>query len=154
MSIKKRIFCMVLVVLIAGVSFIDCAGSWAAFNKSSKFISNIGGKYIGGVVYWILGPIVSPIALTLDVFIFNVIEFWTGKNLIASGNTLEQIDENGNSVFAVINDDGTLSLTLKTIDGEETYMLLEQDGDNFKMFGADGVLLSTYNPMDSYLALK
>ena len=145
MSKGKRILCMVLVVFIAGMSFIGCAGSWAAFNKSTNFIANIGGKYIGGVVFWILGGIVSPITLFLDVAIFNVIEFWTGNNLLAAGDSFEQIDKDGNRVTAVKNDDGTLSLTVMTVDGETTYMLLEQEGDDFRMFDAEGVLLSTYS---------
>ena len=144
MSIKKRILCMVLVVFITGMSFSGCAGQWAAFNKSSNLIANLGGKYIGGVVYWIIGGIVSPVALTLDLFIFNVIEFWTGSNPIAYGSSFEQIDENGNSLAAVINDDGTLSLTVTEITGETTEYLLEREGNDFSMFDADGVLLSSY----------
>ena len=144
MSIKKRILCLVLVVFITGMSFISCAGTWAAFNKSSNLIANIGGKYIGGVVYWIVGPIVSPIALFLDVFIFNVIEFWTGSNLIAYGNTFEQIDSDGNYLAAIKNDDGSLTLRVTEATGEITDILLERDGNDFYMFDADGVLMSSY----------
>ena len=147
MSIKRRIQCIALAVLVlffAGIGFNACAGQWAAFNKSSNFIANIGGKYIGGVVFWILGGIVSPIALTLDVFIFNVIEFWTGKNIIASGKSFEQIDENGNRITAVKNEDGSLSVRVTEVTGEITDFVLEREEDNFRMFDADGELLSSY----------
>ena len=146
MSIKKRIRCMamVLAIFIAGMSFNGCAGQYALFNKAHPFIGNLGGKWIGAVANWILGPIVYPICLSADALIFNVIEFWTGKNVIASGKSFEQIDENGNRLAAVKNDDGTLSVKVTEITGETTDYLLEREGNNFSMFDADGVLLSSY----------
>jgi len=145
MSIKKRILCVVLAVFIAGMSFSGCAGQYALFNKAHPLIGNLGGKWIGAIVNWIIGlPIVYPICIFADVFIFNVIEFWTGKNIIASANSFEQTDENGNRLAAVKNDDGTLSVTVTEISGETTEYLLERDGNNFNMFDTDGVLLSSY----------
>jgi len=144
MSIKKRILCMILVVCIAGMSFTGCAGKYALFNKAHPFIGNLGGKWIGALVNWILGPIVLPFCLTADALLFNVIEFWTGRNVIASGSSFEQIDENGNRLAAVKNDDGTLSLRVTEVTGETTDYLLERDGNNFSMFDADGVLISSY----------
>jgi hypothetical protein len=145
MSIKKRILCVVLVIFIAGMSFNGCAGKYALFNKAHPFFGNLGGKWIGALVNWIIGmPIIYPICMFADVFIFNVIEFWTGRNVIASGSSLEQIDENGNRIAAVKNDDGTLSVKVTETTGETTDYLLERDGNNFSMFDADGVLLSSY----------
>ena len=145
MSIRKRILCMVLAVLIAGMSFSGCAGQYALFNKVHPLLGNLGGKWIGAVVHWIGWVIpVFEICLFADIFIFNLIEFWTGNNLIASGDSFEQIDENGNRLTAVKNDDGTLSLTVTQITGETTDYLLEREGNDFSMFDADGVLLSSY----------
>ena len=146
MSIKKRILCMVLVVFISGMSFTGCAGQYALFNKAHPLLGNLGGKWIGAIVHWIGWVIpVFEICLLADVFIFNVIEFWTGKNVIATGNSFEQIDENGNRLAAVKNDDGTLSLQVTEINGETTDYLLEREGNDFSMFDADGVLLSSYS---------
>jgi len=143
MSIKKRILCMILVVfIIAGMGFSSCAGKYALFNKAHPLIGNLGGKWIGAIVNWIIGmPIVYPICIFADVFIFNVIEFWTGKNVIGQ---LEQTDENGNRLAAVKNDDGTLSVTVTKSNGETTDYLLERDGNNLSMFDADGALLSSH----------
>ena len=144
-SILKRILSLVLVVFIMGISFSSCAGQFAAFNKVQRLISNIGGKYIGGIVFWILGGPVLPVCLALDLFLFNVIEFWFGRNIIASGNTFEQIDENGNRLTAVKNDDGTLSLKVTEVSGETAEYLLERNGNDFSMFDSEGVLLSSYS---------
>ena len=151
MTIKKRILCMVLVVFIAGMSLSGCAGKYALFNKAHPFIGNLGGKWIGAIANWIIGmPIVYPFCIFADVVIFNLIEFWSGKNPIASGNSFEQIDENGNRLAAVKNDDGTLSLRVMEITGETTEYLLEHKGNDFSMFDADGVLLSSYSISIAY----
>ena len=143
---RKRFLCMVLVVFIIGMSFSGCAGQYALFNKAHPFIGNLGGKWIGAIVNWVIGiPIVYPIAIFADTLIFNVIEFWTGNNMIASGNSFEQIDENGNSLAAVKNDDGTLSVRVTEINGETTDYLLEREGNDFSMFDAEGILLSSYS---------
>ena len=145
MSIKKRILCMVLMVFIAGMSFSGCAGKYALFNKAHPFFGNLGGKWIGALVNWIIGmPIVYPICIFADVFIFNVIEFWTGKNVVAYGVQFEQIDENGNRLAAVKNADGSLSVRVTEFTGETTDYLLTREGNDVSMFDADGVLLSSY----------
>ena len=146
MSIKKRILCLVLVVCFAGMSFSGCAGQHALFNKAHPVLGNVEGKWIGAVVYWLCWIVpVFEICLFADIFIFNVIEFWTGNNLIASGGSFEQIDEDGNRLTAVKNEDGTLSLRVTQITGETTDYLLEREGNDFSMFDADGVLLSSYS---------
>lgn len=147
MSMKKRILCMVLVVFIAGMSFSfsGCAGHYALFNKAHPVIGNLGGKWIGAIVNWIIGwPIVYPICLLADVFIFNLIEFWSGKNPIALGNSFDQTDENGNHLAAVINEDGTLSVTMTGTNGEITDYLFEREGNDFRVFDTEGTLISTH----------
>ncbi|MDR1175397.1 MAG: DUF3332 domain-containing protein [Treponema sp.] len=145
MSIRKRILSMVLVAFIGGMSLSGCAGQYALFNKAHPFIGNLGGKWIGAVVNWIVGmPIVYPICIFADVFIFNTIEFWTGNNVIASGGSFEQTDGNGNRLAAVKNEDGTLSVKVTEITGETTDYLLEREGNDVSMFDADGALLSSY----------
>ncbi|MDR1148926.1 MAG: DUF3332 domain-containing protein [Spirochaetaceae bacterium] len=154
MSIKKRILSMVLVVFIAGMSLSGCAGQYALFNKAHPFIGNLGGKWVGAVVNWIIGvPIVYPICIFADTFIFNTIEFWTGDNIIvtAAGDSFEQTDGNGNRLAAVKNEDGTLSVRVTEITGETTEYLLEREGNDFSMFDADGVLLSSYTVADEDL---
>jgi hypothetical protein len=136
---------MVSAVFIAGMSFNGCAGQYALFNKAAPFVGNLGGKWIGAVVNWIIGwPIVYPICLVADAVIFNTIEFWTGNNVIASGKSFEQTDENGNRLTAVKNEDGTLSMTVTETTGETSVYLLAREGNDVSMFDADGVLLSSH----------
>ena len=152
MNIKNRILCVILVIFIAGMSFTSCAGQYALFNRAHPFLGNLGGKWIGAVVFWILGGPVLSFCLFADTFILNVIEFWTGNNLLAYGNTFEQIDADGNYLAATKNDDGTLSLRVKEANGEASDYLLEREGNYFSLFDADGVLLSSYTVDGALLA--
>ena len=150
MNVKKRFFTMVLVVSLASASLTSCAGQFALFNRVVPAVGNLGGRWIGAVVFWIIGSPVIGITLFADVIIFNVIEFWTGSNPVAAGNsdvfiadnTLEQTDAYGNRLTAIRNDDGTLSLHVTKVTGEVTVYLLERSGDDLRMFDSDGILLS------------
>jgi len=144
LTLRKRIFCMVLVVLFAGMSFSSCAGQFALFNKAHNLLGNLGGKWIGAIVFWILGGPVLPICLFVDTFILNVIEFWTGNNLIAAGDKFEHTDENGNRITAVKNEDGTLSMTVTEVTGEIFEYVLEREGNEFSLFDNEGELVSSY----------
>ena len=150
MSIKKRFRCMALalVVFAAGMSFTGCAGQFAAFNRSQAFLGNLGGRWVGAILTWVIGfPIVHPIAIFADAVIFNVIEFWTGNNLIAAGggNSFEQIDEIGNRIYVAKNDDGTLSVNVTKVTGETSDYLFERNGEYFKIFDDDGIHLSSFS---------
>ena len=146
MGIKKRFRCMALALAVfaAGMSFTGCAGQFAAFNRSQAFLGNLGGRWVGAVLTWIVGGPVYSITLFLDLFIFNVIEFWTGNNLIAAGTSFEQIDEAGNRIYVAKNDDGTLSVSVTKVTGETSDYLFEREGDYFKIFDTDGIHLSSF----------
>jgi len=153
MSVKKRFCAMVLMVFLAGASFTGCAGQFALFNRAVPFVGNLGGRWVGAVVYWIIGlPIVVPITLFLDGLIFNTIEFWTGSNPLAmgdsnvfiAGDTFKQTDGEGNHLAATRNEDGSLSLKLTKVSGEIIEYLLQRDGNDVKLFDADGILISSY----------
>ena len=152
MSMKKRILCMVLIVFIMGMSFTGCNGQYVLWNKAHPFFSNLGGKWVGAVVNWICWIIpVYEICFIGDIIILNVIEFWSGSNPMAL-NTFEQTDENGTRITAVKNDNGTLSLTITEVSGLTSEYLLERDGNNFSMYDADGIYISSYSLDNAQLA--
>src|SRR5689334_20274406 len=63
-----------------------CMGSFLLTRKLYSFNDTLtGSKILNQLVFWAL-VFVIPIyglALTVDAFILNVIEFWTGRNLLA-----------------------------------------------------------------------
>ncbi|MDR3324649.1 MAG: DUF3332 domain-containing protein [Spirochaetaceae bacterium] len=153
MNVKKRILCTVLAASVVGMSLSGCAGKYALFNKAHPAIGNLGGKWVGAVVNWIIGiPIVYPISIFADACIFNVIEFWSGKNLLASANQFEQSDENGNRLAAVKNDDGTLSVKVTGASGETSAYLLDRVGDDVSLFDSSGALIASHTVTREELA--
>jgi len=146
MSIKKRFQCLVLALVVfgAGIGLTGCAGQFAAFNRSQAFLGNLGGRWVGAILTWIVGGPVYSITLFLDFFIFNVIEFWTGNNLIAAGTSFEQVDELGNRIYVAKNDDGTLSVSVTKVTGETSDYVFEREGEYFKIFDAEGIHLSSF----------
>jgi len=65
-----------------------CFGKFALTREVYKFHDSIagndfGGKAVKSVLFWVLGSIVYGFTGFVDVFILNVLEFWTGSNPLA-----------------------------------------------------------------------
>jgi hypothetical protein len=81
-----------LIVLLAVTSFasltVSCYGSFGLTKKIYKWNGALSNKFVSALVFWIL--IILPVyevSLVADYFILNVIEFWTGKQVISQGQT-------------------------------------------------------------------
>jgi hypothetical protein len=83
----------VVVLLIATMAFmaIGCYGSFNLTKKVYNWNGSLGNKWVTELVF--LGLNVVPvygIAGAIDVYILNLIEFWTGKNPMAANITTEE----------------------------------------------------------------
>jgi len=142
MSIKKFVCTMVLAAFTC-VSLSGCYGSNQLFNKVHKWNGTLGDRFIESVVhlvFWIIP--VYGIALFADVVVLNVIEFWTGSNPLAMGDTFEQMDEYGNKIFAVKNADGTLSVNMIDANGKTADFTLERSGDVVRAIDVSGAVIA------------
>lgn len=83
------------IALILGVFLISqsgCFGSFGLTKKVYEFNQGVGGKLVNQLVFWGLCAVpVYEVASFLDLFVFNLIEFWTGSNPVALQNGNEQI---------------------------------------------------------------
>lgn len=83
----KKITSFALSLSLLAVSFTQsgCFGSFTLTQKLYKWNNSIVSSKIGkNVVFWILGfAQIYSIAGAVDIFFFNVLEFWTGKNPLA-----------------------------------------------------------------------
>jgi hypothetical protein len=132
---------MAVLVSVMGVSLNSCYGKYALFNKFHKFNGSIGDKWINSLVHFIASPVYG-ICLFADAVIFNLIEFWTGSNPIAMGDTFEETDELGNKMLAVKNEDGTLSVTMTAADGTQASYTLVRDDLEVRAVDAEGVVVA------------
>ena len=126
------------------VTLTGCFGSFALTKKAYDFNKSLGDKWIQWVVYLVAGSVVVPLTLTVDSLVLNSIEFWTGKNPVASGDTFHQTDAQGNSVVAVKMNDGSLFMQLHTNDGQKQEMILQQDAEILRILDAKGQEVSEH----------
>ncbi len=76
-----------LAVLFSGVLITQtsCLGSFALTVKVYEINNELtDNKFINNLVFWLVGGPVYGFTTTVDVVILNLIEFWTGNNLLAN----------------------------------------------------------------------
>ena len=138
MNIKKKLLCVVLVLCILCMGFAGCAGKYALFNKLAGGVNHLSNKWVNSLVnlvFWIVP--VYGICLLGDIIIFNTIEFWTGSNALAMGETYEATDEAGNYITAVKNEDGTLSVKIVDVSGNTAEFVMQNDGDQVRIIDSN-----------------
>jgi hypothetical protein len=128
---------------VGTLSTTGCFGKFAAFNSlrewNGKFSKN---KFINWLVFLVLNIIpVYGILFIGDALIINSIEFWTGSNPIALGDTYRETDANGNSVTAVKMEDGSLYMRLDAASGEKQELVLQRDEEIIRILDVKGQVL-------------
>ncbi len=78
-----KVVALLLVVSVGGLAS-GCFGKFQLTRKMYEINQSVDDKYVRSAVTWLFA---IPYVLTgaLDFFIFNLIEFWSGENPIASG---------------------------------------------------------------------
>lgn len=137
----------IVTLLAAGMIVLSgCYGSNACFNKLHKWNGTLGNKWLNSIVHFFLSIFqVYNICLGLiDGLILNTVEFWTGSNPLASGDSYYEQDAQGNSVAAVKNADGSMSVELTTAKGEKANLTLQRDENVVRALDAEGNLVAQY----------
>ena len=80
----------------------------------------------------------------MDFLFVNTIEFWTGSNPFAAGDSYYEKDAQGNSVAAVKNEDGSLSVQFTSAQGEVSNLTLQRDENVVRALDAEGNLVAQY----------
>jgi hypothetical protein len=100
-----------LPVLMSG-----CYGAFPLTNKIYEFNGDISRhKLIQTVTFWVFLIIpVYEIGMLADAIVFNLVEFWTGEQLLSVGPTT---DSNGNTVCLTPSADGRQAVLTVSRDG-------------------------------------
>ncbi|MBR2270941.1 MAG: DUF3332 family protein [Fibrobacter sp.] len=134
----------ILALLCAGMIVLSgCYGSYGAFHWFHKTVGTLGNKWVRSLVHFIATPVYG-LCFAVDWIFINTIEFWTGSNPFAAGDSFYQKDEQGNSVAAVKNEDGSLSVQYTTSKGETTNLTLQRDENVVRALDAEGNLVAQY----------
>ena len=134
---------MACTITVSTLSVTGCYGKFAAFNGlrewNGKFTKN---KFVNWLVFLVLNIIpVYGILFFADILVINSIEFWTGSNPVALGDTYRETDANGNSVTAVKMEDGSLYMRLEASTGESQELVLQRDEEIIRVLDAKGKVL-------------
>lgn len=119
---------MVLVAAVGALSA-GCFGKFQLTRKLYDINQSIDEKYIRSAVTWLF---VIPYAITglLDFIVFNVIEFWSGENPVASAPVTKVFAQgNGKTVLTLSRDgSGTLAV-IERYEGERLVSTLRVRDD-------------------------
>ena len=137
----------IVTLLCAGMIVLSgCYGKNACFNKLHDWNGTLGDKWINSIVHFILFwlPVYGICLFLVDGLVLNTIEFWTGSNPLASGDSYFEKDDQGNTIAAVKNADGTLSVEVTAANGEKANLTLQRDENVVRALDAEGNLVAQY----------
>ncbi|MCI5601262.1 MAG: DUF3332 family protein [Hallerella porci] len=133
--------------LAAAFTFTACYGSYGLTTKLYKWNGTLGNKWLNSCVHflmWII-PVYPICAGLIDGLVLNTVEFWSGSNPVASGDTYYEKDAQGNQVAAVKNADGSLSMEITDAQGNKANLKLERDADVIRALDANGEVVAQYD---------
>lgn len=157
----KNMFKHVVVLLLIASMAVMSVGCYGSFNLTKKVYNwngTMGDKWVVELVF--LGLNIVPvygIAGFIDVYILNLIEFWSGKNPMASNITSDDgtnvtFNKETNSVqvsyagktFTLMHENG--KSMVKDAEGNVLAMAEKGDDGSMTLVDAGGKVLSTYTP--------
>ncbi len=137
----KRVLLSLLAACIFAGTTTGCWGSFKLTKKAYDFNNSLGNKWISWIVFILVGHVATGVTLFADALIFNTMEFWTGSNPLALGDTYHETDANGNSVTAVKMEDGSLYMRLDASTGERQELVLQRDEEIIRILDTKGNVL-------------
>lgn len=152
----KKIVVLTLVATMALMSA-GCYGSFSLTKKVYNWNGTMEGKWMKEIVFLGLNIIpVYGIAGAVDVYILNLIEFWTGNNPMAATITTEDgtnIAFNaekkhveisyGDKKFILVNENGKSAV--KDSNGNILAYAVSGENGSMSIVDANGKILSTYS---------
>ena len=137
----------IVTLLCAGMIVLSgCYGSNACYNKLHDWNGTLGNKWLNSIVHFVMLviPVYWIVFGLVDILVLNTVEFWTGSNPLASGDSYFEKDAQGNSIAAVKNADGTMSVEVTTAAGEKANLTLQRDENVVRALDAEGNLVAQY----------
>lgn len=130
----------------AAIALTGCYGSNALFNKLHDWNGTLGNKWLNSIVHFFLCviPVYEISLLLVDGLVLNTVEFWSGSNPLASGDSYYEKDAQGNEIAAVKNADGSMSVEVTTAKGEKANLTLQRDENVVRALDAEGNEVAQY----------
>lgn len=115
-ALKGKVAVMML-LLILPMALGGCYGSFPLTKAIYKYNGEVSeNKWVKTLVFWLFLIIpVYGIGTFVDAIVFNLVEFWSGKQLMSVGPTT---DSNGNTVTLTASADGQEAILTVSRDGQ------------------------------------
>lgn len=138
---------LVALVLAASFALTACYGSYSLSNKLYKWNGSLGNKWLNSCVHFLLWviPVYEICIGLIDGLVLNTVEFWTGSNPLAQGDTYYEKDAQGNQISAIKNEDGTLAVQITDAQGHKADLTLQRDADVIRALDAQGQVIAQYD---------
>lgn len=121
---KNKITRFFVILFLSAGLMIQASGCYGSFNLTKKLYTwngTVGNKFANTAVMWVLFIIPAYEIVSLgDLVVFNVIEFWSGKNPIAMNNgetETQYVSENG-TVYKITATKNRFEITVMTGEDE------------------------------------
>lgn len=155
----KKTLKLSVLLLAATIMFSSCIGSFQLTNKMFKLNNSIGDKWVNELVFAACCILpVYEITLFVDAIVFNSIEFWSGKKVIASTGEKKVVKNNAGKdveITAMENGynltDGVTSMNLvfdeetqiwsAEYNNQSTNLIKLVDENNAQLFLANGEVM-------------
>jgi hypothetical protein len=151
----KRIKTFVVIAMIAvmGLTLAGCYGKFALTKKVYVFNGTMGNKYVKEAVFLAFCIIpVYEVSAVVDVFVLNLVEFWTGSNPLALKEGDNNLNINGKNVkinltgniATIYNDLGKPVATVNYNESNKTwYSTINGNTSKLMTIGASNITLYT-----------
>jgi hypothetical protein len=101
-----------LCALTVSAPLAGCYGSFSLTKRLYRWNGGLGSKFAESAVMWVLIIIpVYELSLLGDFVLFNLIEFWSGKNPVAGGPVPTEIERVAEGVYEIRQGDAQWRLT-------------------------------------------
>ena len=153
----KRSLSMMVVGVCLMTMTTGCIGRMAVAGKVMEWNLRVAQeKWPREIVFFLLYVVpVYPIAGAIDLIIVNSIEFWTGTNpvngearLARAGDRHEGTAEDGSRAVSVVQEDGSLDMTITGIDGRTQFVNLSREGTEIIVRDVEGNRVGHVNTND------
>lgn len=137
---KNVIKPLAVAIVSSSVLLTGCMGKFALTDKLYTWNKQVdSNRWINEGVFlaFLIIPVYS-IALLADGVIFNSIDWWTGDNPIAAGDTREVKGEDGSVAHMTMRADGAIDVSVTAAAGQQSSFTLVRDGDTVRALDAQG----------------
>jgi len=151
----KKVYKIISLLIIASflaTSLNSCYGSFTLTKKLYSWNGTVGDKFMNSGVMWLL--MIVPVygaASTIDLFVLNTIQFWTGKNPMAmeAGERETQMVKMDGKVYEVIATKNRFDIMAMDPDAKKISLVYDEKTMSWLVNSENGsVKIAQLNPED------